>query len=101
MGYIYIEPIEVLSAIDRSLINIFARQCSQALENYELHGNIVASFESAIDMLAEVAEYKDKATGGHVNRLDHYTDAIAVAMGISEDEAWHFGKASRLHDVGK
>ncbi|TAN67662.1 MAG: DUF3369 domain-containing protein [Methylobacter sp.] len=101
VGYIYIEPIESLSVIDRSLIHVFARQCSQALENYELHSSIVASFESAIDMLAEIAEYKDKTTGGHVNRLDHYTKAIAIAMGIDATEAGLYGKASRLHDVGK
>ncbi|QPK63325.1 DUF3369 domain-containing protein [Methylomonas sp. LL1] len=101
VGYIYIEPIEALSVIDRSLIQIFARQCSQALENHELHGNIIASFEHAIDMLAEVAEYKDKATGGHVNRLDNYTRAIALAMGVGEKVALQYGKASRLHDVGK
>ncbi|MGR8932219.1 MAG: HD domain-containing phosphohydrolase [Gammaproteobacteria bacterium] len=101
VGYIYIEPIEPLSDIDKSLIHIFARQCSQALENRELHSSIVASFESAVDMLAEIAEYKDKATGGHVNRLDHYTRMIAMEMGVAKEEALRFGKASRLHDVGK
>lgn len=101
VGYIYIEPIESLSDVNRNLIEIFAQQCSQALENHELHCNIIASFESAIDMLAEIAEYKDKATGGHVNRLDCYTHAIAVEMGVSEEEAKTYGKASRLHDVGK
>lgn len=101
VGYIYIEPIEALSDIDKNLIHIFARQCSHALENHELHSNIIASFDSAIDMLAEIAEYKDKATGGHVNRLDSYTRAIAMEMGITEKEAIRYGKASRLHDVGK
>lgn len=101
VGYIYIEPTETLSDADRNLIHIFARQCSQALENHELHRNIITSFDSAIDMLAEIAEYKDKATGGHVNRLDHFTRAIAIEMGIAEDEALRYGKASRLHDVGK
>jgi response regulator RpfG family c-di-GMP phosphodiesterase len=101
VGYIYIEPIEFLSEVDRSLIHIFARQCSQALENHQLHDNIIASFESAVDMLAEIAEYKDKATGGHVNRLDFYTKATAIAMGIEPNQAIIWGKASRLHDVGK
>lgn len=101
VGYIYIEPIEILSDINRNLIHIFARQCSQALENHELHGNILASFDSAIDMLAEIAEYKDQATGGHVNRLDCYTHAIAIEMGVEQEEAIRYGKASRLHDVGK
>lgn len=101
VGYIYIEPLVALSIDDKNLIHIFARQCSQAFENHELHNDIVASFESAIDMLAEIAEYKDKATGGHVNRLDHYTKAIAIALGINEADAILYGKASRLHDVGK
>lgn len=101
VGYIYIEPIEALSDIDRNLIQIFVRQCSQALENHHLHGSILASFESAIDMLAEIAEYKDRATGAHVNRLDQYTRAIAMAMGVDPEEARRYGKASRLHDVGK
>ncbi len=100
-GYIYIEPKAILSEIDRNLIQIFARQCSQALENFNLNLNIMSSFDSAIDMLAEIAEYKDKATGGHVNRLDHYTRLIAIKMGINEIEAQTWGKASRLHDVGK
>ncbi|MGZ5052870.1 MAG: HD domain-containing phosphohydrolase [Methylobacter sp.] len=101
VGYIYIEPIAFLSDIDRNLIRIFARQCSQALENYQLHDNIIASFNSAVDMLAEIAEYKDKATGGHVNRLDFYTKSTAMALGVSENQAILFGKDSRLHDVGK
>ncbi|AMK79003.1 MULTISPECIES: HD domain-containing phosphohydrolase [Methylomonas] len=101
IGYIYIEPIEFLSEVDRDLIHIFARQCSQSLENHQLHDNIIASFESAVDMLAEIAEYKDKATGGHVNRLDYYTKATAIAMGIDNQQATLWGKASRLHDVGK
>lgn len=101
VGYIYIEPITALTEVDKNLVHIFARQCSQAMENHELHSNILDSFESAIDMLAEVAEYKDKATGGHVNRLDYYTRSIAKAMGIAEDEALRYGKASRLHDIGK
>lgn len=101
IGYIYVEPIEVLSEVDRNLIHIFAGQCSQALENHQLHSNIIASFESAIDMLAEIAEYKDRATGGHVNRLDYYTTATAIALGVDQEQARLFGKASRLHDVGK
>jgi response regulator RpfG family c-di-GMP phosphodiesterase len=101
VGYIYIEPIEPLSVIDKSLIHIFAKQCSQAMENYELHSNIVSSFENSIDMLAEIAEYKDRSTGSHVNRLDHYTRATAIALGIGIEEARIYGKASRLHDVGK
>ena len=101
IGYIYIEPIEALTDDDLNLIEVMVRQCSQALENLRLHGNIVEAFDNAIDMLAEIAEFKDKATGDHINRIDRYTRCIALAMGLSEEEAARLGKASRLHDVGK
>ena len=101
VGYIYIEPIEPLSSDDLNLVQILARQCSQALENFKLHENIVDAFGNAIDMLAEIAEFKDKTTGDHINRIDRYTRFIAQAMGLSEAEANLCGTASRLHDVGK
>ena len=101
VGFIYIEPTAVLAHADRSLIMLLAQQCSSALENIRLHTDIQASFDQAIEMLAEVAEFKDRTTGGHILRIDHYTRAVARELGISEAEATLWGSASRLHDVGK
>lgn len=101
VGFVYIEPTRELPDADRSLIMVLAQQCSSALENIRLHTDIKESFDQAIDMLAEVAEFKDKTTGSHILRIDHYTKAVARELGISEDEAILWGSASRLHDVGK
>lgn len=101
VGFVYIEPTRELPDADRSLIMVLAQQCSSALENIRLHTDIKESFDQAIDMLAEVAEFKDKTTGGHILRIDHYTKAVARELGIAEDEALIWGSASRLHDVGK
>lgn len=101
VGFIYIEPTSVLASADRSLIMLLAQQCSSALENIRLHTDVKESFDQAIDMLAEVAEFKDRTTGGHILRIDHYTRAVARELGVSEDEATLWGSASRLHDVGK
>ena len=101
VGFIYIEPTAALASGDRSLIMLLAQQCSSALENIRLHTDIQESFDQAIDMLAEVAEFKDRTTGGHILRIDQYTRAVAREMGIAEDEAVLWGSASRLHDVGK
>jgi response regulator RpfG family c-di-GMP phosphodiesterase len=101
VGFIYIEPTRELPSADRNLIMVLAQQCSSALENIRLHTDIKESFDQAIDMLAEVAEFKDKTTGDHIQRIDHYTKAVARELGISEDEAILWGSASRLHDVGK
>ena len=101
VGFIYIEPTSGLVNADRSLIMLLAQQCSSALENIRLHTDVQESFDQAIEMLAEVAEFKDHTTGGHILRIDHYTRAVARELGISEAEATLWGSASRLHDVGK
>ncbi len=55
----------------------------------------------AIYMLAAASEAKDMATGEHVRRLQHYSFALARALGYPEKEAVAIGRAAVLHDVGK
>src|SRR5574343_1336873 len=52
-------------------------------------------------MLAQVAEFKDSATGKHIRRIQEYTRRIALALVYPESEAAIYAKASRLHDIGK
>lgn len=101
VGFIYIEPTRDLDEQDRNLISMMAQQCSSALENLRLHIDLNQSYDHMLDMLAKIAEFKDSTTGSHINRIDHYTRLVAVELGLSEQEAALYGKASRLHDVGK
>lgn len=100
-GFIYVEPTDELSPADRDLLKMMANQCASALENLRLHLDLQASYNHAIDMLAEIAEFKDQNTGQHINRIDSYTRLVAMEMGVAPAEAELYGKASRLHDVGK
>ena len=100
-GFIYIEPTRDLNEEDRNLITVVAQQCSSALENLRLHIDLARSYDHMIDMLATIAEFKDRTTGNHIKRIDQYTRLLSVELGSSEDEAAMYGKASRLHDVGK
>lgn len=101
VGFVYVESQGELSESDRGLVSVLAQQCSSAMENMRLHLDVKESFDHAVDMLAEVAEFKDKSTGGHISRIDGYTRAVALELGVAPDEAELWGKASRLHDVGK
>lgn len=101
VGFIYVEPTAPLTEQDESLLRILAQQCSVALENIELHASVLDSHDHAVDMLAEVAEFKDRSTGEHINRIDAYTRLVALEMGVAPDVAEIWGRASRLHDVGK
>ena len=101
VGFVYVEPTRDLAPADLDLLKVMAQQCSSALENLRLHLDLQGAYDNAIDMLAEIAEFKDKTTGQHIHRIDNYTRLVAIELGVPEAEAELFGKASRLHDVGK
>jgi response regulator RpfG family c-di-GMP phosphodiesterase len=101
LGYVYLESASKLSHSEREMILIMADQCAAALENMRLNMSLEASYDHVVGMLAMVAEYKDTATGAHIRRIAEYTRRIALELGQDEDTAEAWGKASRLHDVGK
>ncbi len=57
--------------------------------------------EHIIQTFAELSEAKSGETGQHVKRVAEYCKAIAVNMGIDEQEAEYFRVAAMMHDVGK
>jgi response regulator RpfG family c-di-GMP phosphodiesterase len=101
LGYVYLESASRLSDSEREMILIMADQCAAALENMRLNISLEESYDHVIGMLAMVAEYKDTATGAHIRRISEYTRQIALELGQEEAMAEAWGKASRLHDVGK
>jgi len=100
-GFICLENAHHLSGSDKRLIHIMANQCASALKNLELFIDLKEANYQALYMLAVAAEYKDKDTGDHINRLAHYTKQMAIALGFSTEEAERYGEASMLHDIGK
>lgn len=59
-----------------------------------------ASLE-AIFMLSLAAEAKDEVTGSHIQRVQHYSEALALRLGLSPIAAEEIGYSSMMHDVGK
>lgn len=55
----------------------------------------------AIYMLAVASEAKDQDTGSHVRRIEAYTRALALEMGLTDSTAEQYGYSAILHDVGK
>jgi len=100
-GFVYLEAAGEMSQADRELIQVLANQCAAGLENFKLHHSLEESYEEAIDMLGQVAEFKDSATGAHIRRIQEYTYRLARELQVSDELAVSYGKASRLHDIGK
>lgn len=55
----------------------------------------------AIFMLSVASEAKDDVTGSHIRRVQHYSQALALRLGLSEVEAETIGYSSMMHDIGK
>jgi HD-GYP domain-containing protein (c-di-GMP phosphodiesterase class II) len=51
--------------------------------------------------LGQAVESRDGDTGEHIERISRLCHELALAIGLSEDEAELIGNASTMHDVGK
>jgi len=54
-----------------------------------------------IHLLAKTAEYRDKHTGYHIQRVSEYCVRIAKYINLSQEEIELIKYASPLHDIGK
>jgi putative two-component system response regulator len=54
-----------------------------------------------VERLAILAEYKDKVTGRHIQRMSEYCAVIARGLKLPAEEVELILHASRMHDVGK
>jgi len=90
------EPEQLRLTVSRALEHLdVSRQLKLAAEQLE------DAYHDAVTMLSIACEGKDEDTGYHVQRVQHYTEALAAQMGMSHEEAHHLGLMSILHDVGK
>lgn len=51
--------------------------------------------------LARAIEYRDSGTGLHLLRMSQYTEVLAEALGMSDEEVGTLTSAAPLHDIGK
>ncbi len=101
LGFLYIETSEELTEAERELIQVMTNQCAAGLANLRLHHTLEESYEKVVDVLGQVAEFKDSTTGSHIYRIQEYTRRLALELGATAKEAEAIGNSSRLHDIGK
>jgi len=88
-------------AIDKSMIELYARNVGIAFENIELHDQLEATQREIVYRLGEAVETRSMETGNHLKRVAEISGVLARAYGLSEHEAELIKYASPLHDVGK
>ncbi len=106
---ISVTPPWPLAQIQRDLLEVFCQRIAAAFDNLYMFGQLRKAQEATVVALADLAEFRDSDTGGHVRRVQQLSDAIARRMqqrGVYPDELTPqlldmIGLASILHDVGK
>jgi putative nucleotidyltransferase with HDIG domain len=57
--------------------------------------------EELLELMVKSIEARDPYTSGHSRRVQQFSITIARAIGLSERQIEHVGRAALLHDVGK
>lgn len=90
------DPDELNLTVVRALESLVLKRDLDTARN-----QLEAAYKDAVVMLCLAAEGKDQDTASHLYRVQHYTEALAIAMGVDAEEAAHMGLMSMLHDIGK
>ena len=102
-----IDRIEFLSrarnmlTIRRSHMLLADRAALLAKEVAEATQEIRSRERETIFRLARAAEFRDPETGGHIQRMAHYSRLIAMRLGWDEHAQELLLQAAPMHDVGK
>jgi putative two-component system response regulator len=82
----------------RTLEAEVAKRTQQLQRAFE---RIKAASLDTIYRLARAAEYKDEDTGSHLQRMSHYSAALARRLGLNDRTVEAILYAAPMHDVGK
>lgn len=102
-----VDPTEVrvrlanLLALRRSHLRLHDRNRWLADEVRKATQEISAREHELVVRLSKAAEFRDPETGGHIQRMAHYSKLIAHGMGLAPDLCDLILRAAPMHDVGK
>ncbi|HYF95467.1 MAG TPA: diguanylate cyclase [Symbiobacteriaceae bacterium] len=109
MGWFVVPVFAIPLLIVRREYQTHIRRSREAYETAErgrkaleaAHQLKTRSMEQLIQVVSTIIDARDASVYGHSNQVARYAQAIAVELGIPEDEVMCIRQASLLHDVGK
>ncbi len=96
-----LDGVDDLESIDEGIIQIFMRNVSIAYENINLQSDLEETQREIVCLLGEAVERRSMETGNHVRRVAMISELLALAYGLSKEDAVILKYASPLHDLGK
>jgi putative two-component system response regulator len=104
------KPFELAEVLLRVHNMMEVRLLHKELHNYndvleqrvrEKTADLQESHLETIFTMTRAAEYKDKDTGAHVQRISYYSRELASMLGLNEEFVDKIFFASPMHDIGK
>ena len=82
-------------------LRALANQCGIILRNTHMANELRRSRIEAVKKFVLTSEFHDPDTGGHIERMGHYSGFLYSKIGKSRAEVDDMSLAAMLHDVGK
>ena len=80
----------------------YARDLKTAYDTEQLKNReLEQAYADTVVKLSLASRYKDEETGGHIERLSHYSKRLALFLGWDDEQASQLFAAAPMHDVGK
>jgi len=90
-----------VSSYDIQLLEAAAGFIGAFLDNSALYAEQQAMFLGTLEALTSSIDAKDRYTCGHSERVAHLSQQLALAAGLSTEQAERVRIAGLVHDVGK
>ncbi len=97
--WFYIAAGLIALALITLFVRLYIRRRMRILERKQQEAH--EQFEQTAEALANAIDAKDSYTNGHSRRVAEYSEKIAIAAGLSDEECEKVYFAALLHDVGK
>lgn len=98
---LYLEVDDNIDEMDKDLIHLFLAKATTAYENSVLTQELEDSQKEIIFTISEIAEQRSSETGQHVKRVAMYSQLLAKACNLPQDDINNIYIASPMHDIGK
>lgn len=82
-------------------LSTLAIDAAMFLNTAKLINDLERSYYEMIKALAQAMEARDPYTRGHIDRVQHYSELLAVSLKLSKKKIEIISQAAILHDVGK
>lgn len=86
---------------DMERLTLASTYAAETIISAKLLKEIEETQREVVFTMGAIAESRSKETGNHVKRVAEYSKLLALAYGLSEEEAELLKQASPMHDIGK